>query len=284
DLDDLTKAITVGDRVTRRNKHLVLAPTTSGSGSEADQRSVVYIDSNKYSVGGPALLPDTVILDPDLTVTSTAYQRATSAIDAVAQAIESLWAVRATQESRRFATDALGHLLQAIEPYVSEPDEASATAMAIGSNLAGRAIDISRTTGAHALSYALTKQYGVSHGHAVALTLGAFIEAHSEATPEELHPAVEPQAHRAAMEQVLGLFDTAEAATARHRFSKLLQRIGLSPGLESVGAGDERAIAYLAASVNHERLDNNPITLDQSGLMSILQRSRGASEGVEVNE
>jgi alcohol dehydrogenase class IV len=37
----------------------------------------------------------------------------------------------------------------------------------LGSYWAGRAIDISRTTAAHALSYYMTAKYGIPHGHAV---------------------------------------------------------------------------------------------------------------------
>ena len=40
----------------------------------------------------------------------------------------------------------------------------------IGANYAGQAINITRTTVPHALSYVLTSKYGYPHGHAVALT------------------------------------------------------------------------------------------------------------------
>ena len=41
----------------------------------------------------------------------------------------------------------------------------------IASNLAGKAINISETTAAHAMSYKITSLYGTSHGHAVSLCL-----------------------------------------------------------------------------------------------------------------
>ena len=44
----------------------------------------------------------------------------------------------------------------------------------------GKAINISKTTMPHALSYFLTKTYGLPHGYAVALTLGAFIKFNGE--------------------------------------------------------------------------------------------------------
>jgi alcohol dehydrogenase len=166
--DQVVAAIEGGYKATSRSAKLVLAPTTSGSGAEATHFAVVYVGDEKYSIGGPAMRADAIVLDPVLTLSGSAYQRATSGIDAVAQAIESLWAVGATDRSRRFARHALRLLMPAIEGYVNQPDETSARAMAIGSHLAGRAIDISKTTAAHALSYNLTKRFGVSHGHAVA--------------------------------------------------------------------------------------------------------------------
>ena len=42
--------------------------------------------------------------------------------------------------------------------------------MAIASNLAGKAINISKTIAPHALSYPCTTLYGIPHGHAVSLT------------------------------------------------------------------------------------------------------------------
>ena len=43
--------------------------------------------------------------------------------------------------------------------------------MAVASNLAGQAINISKTTAPHAWSYGFTYNYDIPHGHAVWLTL-----------------------------------------------------------------------------------------------------------------
>ena len=51
-------------------------------------------------------------------------------------------------------------------------------------NLAGKAINISKTTAAHAWSYAITSNYSVPHVHAVWLTLPRIFEMHATASPE----------------------------------------------------------------------------------------------------
>ncbi len=272
--DQVVPAIEAGRPAERRTAHLVLAPTTSGSGAEATHFAVVYVGEEKHSITGPAMRPDAIVLDPALTLSGSRYQRATSGIDAVTQAIESLWSVAATDRSRRFARHALRLLLPAIETFVDGPDDRSARAMAIGSHLAGRAIDISKTTAAHALSYGITKRHGLSHGHAVALTLGAFIEAHATAPPRHLQPAISPEDHARTLAAVLGLFGTSDPTAARRSFEDLLDRLGLETRLGALGIDAGEDLRQLAATVNTERLGNNPVAFDTDGLVRLLTSLR----------
>lgn len=273
DPDQLRSAIRSGHRAQRRDTGLILVPTTSGSGAEATHFSVVYIGDEKFSIGSPVLLADHVVLDPRLTVSGSTYQRATSGIDAVAQAAESLWASGATDRSRGFARHALRLLLPDIEQFVAEPTQHSARAMMLGSHLAGRAIDISRTTAAHALSYGLTKGYGVSHGHAVALTLGPFIEAHAVAGESELQPGVDPMTHARIMQHILAGFSAASGAEAREGFVDLIERLGLASRLSDVGVVTAEQREALVDGVNVERLGNNPVAFDRAGLLAVLDRA-----------
>lgn len=128
-------------------------PTTAGTGAEATRFAVYYDHGRKMSADNVRYLPTDALLIPEFTATQTPYQRASTEFDAYAQAVESLWAVGATDESRAYARRALELM-------------ASGEQM-LGSYWAGRAIDISRTTAAHALSYYMTSHYGIPHGHAV---------------------------------------------------------------------------------------------------------------------
>ena len=47
--------------------------------------------------------------------------------------------------------------------------------MLLASNLAGKAINISKTTAPHAVSYPFSSLFGLDHGHAVSLTLEKFL-------------------------------------------------------------------------------------------------------------
>jgi alcohol dehydrogenase class IV len=256
-------------RIRPRARRLMLAPTTSGSGSEATHFAVAYIGADKFSVAGPELRADKIFLDPLLSMSGSPAQRATSGIDAVCQATESLWAVGATPSSRRNASWALTYLIPSIRRFVHQPDEASARAMAIGSHLAGRAIDVSKTTAAHALSYRMTKRFGVSHGNAVALTLGQFIDIHDTAGADELQSAVEPAQHQRAMRQLRRRFGLADGESGSAAIRSLLDDLELTAGLGELGASDAD-IDELVEAVNIERLGNNPVVLSIDDLRTVV--------------
>ena len=128
-------------------------PTTAGTGAEATRFAVCYDGVTKYSVDFGVIKPDDVALIPEFAATLPSCQKAATNFDAYAQAVESLWAKEATAESRAYAKRALS--------LIQTGDWCRA------SYWAGRAIDISRTTAAHAFSYYLTAHYGVPHGAAV---------------------------------------------------------------------------------------------------------------------
>ena len=134
-------------------KPCLAIPTTAGTGAEATRFAVCYDGETKYSIDFEVIRPTDVALIPEFTATLPAYQKASTNFDAYAQAVESLWAKGATDESKEYANRALA---------LMKSDNWSEA-----SYWAGRAIDISRTTAAHAFSYYLTSHYGIPHGHAV---------------------------------------------------------------------------------------------------------------------
>jgi alcohol dehydrogenase class IV len=269
---DLHTAIRSGESVTTRSIPLMLAPTTSGSGSEATHFAVVYIGADKFSIAGSGLRADATALDPTLALSGSAHQRATSGMDAVCQAIESRWAAGGTRRSRRYAEFALRLLLADLEQFVASPNLQNSRAVQLGSHLAGRAIDISKTTAAHALSYGITKRYGVDHGNAAALTLGYFIVDH--ASPDvQLQDSVDPSDHAAAMSFIVDALGAQDGASARTNFVGLLDRLGLPSTLTAVGYESPDELIDLAATVNAQRLGNNPAVYSADDLRRVLERA-----------
>jgi alcohol dehydrogenase len=160
-----------------REVHLALVPTTAGSGAEATHFSVLYRDTVKFSIAGSGLLPDHIVLDPSVVTSGDRMQLAASGLDALCQCVESIWARGATEQSRKHAVEGLQLVAQSLIAFV-QGDESLAGDLQWGSHLGGHAINTSKTTASHALSYFLTMRFGVPHGIAVASTLGYFIEHH----------------------------------------------------------------------------------------------------------
>lgn len=153
---------------TRKLAPYLAVPTTAGTGAEATRFAVYYDHGRKCSADDLSYLPTDQILIPELCSSASSYQVAVCSFDAYAQAVESLWAKGATEESRSYALKALD-LMEKGERL-------------LGSYWAGRAIDISRTTAAHAFSYYMTATYGIPHGEAVYMMFPAVCRAngHSE--------------------------------------------------------------------------------------------------------
>ena len=233
---------------------LIAIPTTAGTGSEATQFAVIYIEGIKASLDAPELLPEVAIVDSQLTERAPRALKASCAMDAYCQAIESYWAKRATAESRELALEAIRLCRQHLVTAVNTPDAAANEGMARAAHLAGQAINISRTTAAHALSYRITSQYGIPHGHAVALSIAGLFMANLPAIPE-------PQ-------RLLEAMDIAESEVVTH-FHQLMEKIGLEWNIHALGIDAED----IATSVNEERLKNNPMQLSHNDLANIINET-----------
>ena len=252
-----------------RDVRLILVPTTSGSGAQVTHFATVYIGTIKHSVAGAALLPDRIVLDPALAMSGSVHQRAVSGIDALAQAMESLWAVGGDERSRTDAEAAIRLLLPALVPFAHHPDPATAEAMASGSQLAGEAINRSRTTIPHALSYALTQQVGLAHGHAVAHTLPAVLARHLAAEAGSL-VGVGPNEHRRHMSRLLDALGVADRDAGVSRVEEVVQDLGLRDPERSGHAVIAAQVDALARSIDPVRAGNNPVRFAREDLRAIL--------------
>ena len=149
---------------------LIAIPTTSGTGSESTRYAVIYYEGKKQSVTHDSIVPQYAILDYRNLVTLPLYQKKCTMLDAMCQSIESWWSVNATEKSREYSRHALNMLMFNMKDYLANKDDGNAK-MLEASNYAGKAINITQTTAAHAMSYKLTSLYGIPHGRAVFMCL-----------------------------------------------------------------------------------------------------------------
>ena len=224
--------------------HLAI-PGTAGTGSEATQFAVVYVKGSKVSLDHPGLRPDGVILDASLLDSLPAYHQKSCALDALAQGIESYWSRGSNEDSRVHAYLAVIGVLDNLKQYL-EGDFHAADEMLDASYQSGKAIQITRTTAAHAMSYMLTKRLGIAHGHACMLTLPVLWEM---------------MQNREDMQETLqGLASVMRLGDMR-MVPKLLRGILYDLEMDIPPVPDDQLLDELTASVNTERLNNHPVTM-----------------------
>jgi len=234
---------------------LIAIPTTAGTGSEATQFAVIYVEGKKTSLDDPSILPNVTIVDSDFLKGSPGYLKACTAMDALCQAIESVWALGGTEESRSYAFEAIKLIAPAIRRFVNSENPFAASDMACGAFLAGKAINISRTTAAHALSYSITSQYGIPHGHAVALSMADLFEANADLSPENARPGADIELVQANIAETLTLLGLESTTQFRAFWYTLMDDLDLEWKFRVLGIGDKNA---LISTVNLQRLSNNP--------------------------
>jgi alcohol dehydrogenase class IV len=250
---------------------LIAVPTTAGTGSESTHFSVIYIDGKKYSLASPSLLPSLAVIDAQYTDKLPPYITACTAFDALCQAVESYWACGANDESRDFARQAIRLLLDNMAEVVNAPSATGRDALMKAANLAGKAINISKTTAPHALSYTITSLYGLPHGHAVALSLGSFFPFHENAMEQHLNGHYTPDVISQLSHRLYSLFGASNAEAAKRQWYVLMKNCGLSHNTEELGIPGQAGLRKIVAGVNPERLGNHPLKFTTEQLEKILE-------------
>jgi alcohol dehydrogenase len=257
---------------------LIAVPTTAGTGSEATHFAVVYVDGVKFSLAHAGLLPTAAIVDPELSLGLPAYQTASTGFDALCQAVESCWAVSSTATSRGLSIAAIRLIVANLEQAIKEPSSRSVRlSMAIAANLSGKAIDITKTTAPHAISYTLTSRYGVPHGHAVALTLGRFFAAHGAAAADDvLDPRGKPHLD-AVMAELAAALNVATVHECESAWYEFMARCGLETDLSRLGLLGDDDIEAVVDGVNTERLSNHPVKVSRAQIRGFLETGASTS-------
>ena len=267
-----SKKLTKGElAMTDPSIPLVLIPTTAGSGSEATHFAVVYIGHDKYSLASQLLLPDSVILDGSLIASASPYQMACNGLDALAQAIESAWAAGSTEQSREHSFRAVSLCAKYLNEVLA-PDASDDTlqSMMEAANLAGKAINISKTTAAHAWSYSITSHYGVPHGHAVWLTLPRIFEMHATASADDMTDPRGMVHFNEVMTRLMGILGIGSATDSARHLEAYLRDINVESDMSIIGADTEEKRDFLSKQVNMQRMSNNPVGLTREQIRQVF--------------
>ena len=250
---------------------LIAVPTTAGSGSEATHFAVVNIGYDKYSLASQLLLPDIAVLDGNLIDTCSPYQKACNGLDALAQSIESAWAAGSTEQSRGYAFEAVELCVKNLKSFVGgDKNPLTLQGMSNAAYRAGNAINISKTTAAHAWSYGITNHHGIPHGHAVWLTLPKIFKMHATADTDQVSDARGLKHLQEIMHKLMKSLNIEVAEQADTILENFMMCLGVPHNFTMIGAETAEQRAFLAKQANMERMSNNPVSFTDRDISEIF--------------
>ena len=246
---------------------LIAIPTTSGTGSESTSFSVIYIDGIKFSIENKYMLPNYAFIFPHLGIKMKKILRASCAFDGFYQAIESYWSINATKSSKNISSRSI-RIFKSNLTKAMNGNEKSRIELFRAANLSGQAINITKTTAPHAISYVLSSIYGLQHGHAVAITLGKFFEYNMPNSNKLINGKKDKKYIKRTMKNLYDLMGYNNSKKCESYWYKTMQKVGL--GFKHLGINKKSNINNLIKGVDANRLKNNPIKLDSDDLRMIL--------------
>lgn len=243
----------------------IAIPTTAGTGSESTHNAVMYYEGSKQTVTNDGILPDYAILEPSVLKTLPLYQKKCTMMDALCQGIESWWSVNSTEESYDYSRKCIELIMANWRKYIFDNDDEAAANIMLGANYGGRAINITATTAAHAMSYKITSLYGLPHGHAVAVCLPEIWQY----MIENLDSCID----RRGQDYLTCIFDNISKSmgcTSPKEAISLFREIKKEMDLTNPLTGNkEDELRELSTSVNPIRLKNTPVPLPRDIIVQL---------------
>ena len=251
---------------------LFAIPTTAGTGAEATFVSVITAkDGSKKAIYTPKILPDVAILDATLTLKLPRHITAATALDAMIHCIEAYTSrTKKNPISDALAVKGLQMLWSNFYTVLHHGDDIDARAdMLLGSTLAGIAFVNASVAAVHGLSYPLSINFHVPHGHANALVMcSVFTFNLPVAAPlyAELARAVIPI-------DTSGMTDIEAAHQFINQLKDFLKTSGLKYRLNEldITAKDIPALADMVINTYARLIETNPMDMSLEEVKMIYQ-------------
>ena len=250
----------------KKNTKLAVIPTTAGSGAEVTSNAVIYVDGIKHSFESELLIPDNFFLIPEFLISAPNKIKASAGFDAIAQALESLISKKSNDQSVSYASKSLGVSINSYISFLNNPNIKNATEMSIASNLAGKAINISKTTAPHAASYPFTSLFNISHGHAV----GLFFERFFKFNYDNLEKSETSFDLKQRFELIFNLFDVKNINDFNSKIILMKKKAKLEDNLEILNINVKKSSEKIIKGINLLRLGNNPVKINEKDILKII--------------
>jgi maleylacetate reductase len=221
--------------VLERPRPIVAVPTTY-AGSEMTSIWGITDGEVKRTGREPRVAPRLVVYDPVLTLSLPPHVSAASGMNAIAHAVEAMYAPDVNPLAIAAADDALRSLAAALPIVFARPGDMDARTLAQrGAHVAGVALELAAMGLHHKICHVLGGTFGLPHAETHAAVLPRVVAFNAPAAPE-------------AMARIAAAIGADEAASG---LAALDQALGLTMSLAKLGLRREdvdRAAALVAAA------------------------------------
>lgn len=166
----------MGKRIRVRTPRMVAIPTTSGTGSEATQFTIITNTEKdiKMLLAGSGVIPDLAIDDPTFTLTAPKSVTAATGLDALCHAAEAYTSRKAQPLTDEFALSAVKKIFDFLPLCYNEGNNVYAREqMSLAAFEAGVAFNNASVTIIHGMSRPIGALFHVPHGLSNAMLLKA---------------------------------------------------------------------------------------------------------------
>jgi len=265
---DYLEGVGSGLQITEAPLPMMAIPTTAGTGSEATKNAVIssYEPKFKKSLRSDLMIPDVVLVDPELAVSVPANTTAYSGMDAITQCIESYISQKSQPIPRALALQGTRLAVPSIEEAVNDPFSRQARSrMAHAALLSGMALANSGLGMAHGVAAALGVHSKVPHGLACAVMLPVALRVNQVVAQRRLAELARECGH-----------DTEDSTDAQQvdefiqRIERLCQSVNIPKKLSDLGVTQDQ-LSEIVQSSRGNSMSGNPQELSDRELHQILE-------------
>lgn len=256
-------------KVPKRGIPIVAIPTTSGTGSEVTNISILRdVQANtKGGIVSPFIIPDVAIVDPLLTLSLPPRLTASTGMDALCHAVEGYTSLKATPVTDIFHREAIRRVAQSLRTAVNRGDDVNARYnMSLAAALAGTGLVTSSATAGHAMSYAIEANFTVPHGDVCAALLPSLARFNAVAEMEKFKEIAVLMG-----EKIDGLSLRDSALKAADAIQALARDVKM-PTLGQIGVTEKDLDRLAEEAISVKRLmDNNPRVVAREDVRSMFK-------------
>ena len=259
------------DMVEKPGPPLICIPTTSGSAAEVSQFAIITHcgQRRKIAIVSKTVVPDTALVDPELTVTMNRRLTAATGMDTLTHAIEAYVSNASSPVTDLLALEAVRLVSGSLRRACDHPDDLAARSdMAQACLLAGLAFSNAILGAVHAMAHSLGGFLDLPHGECNAILLPAVVDRNYTAAPQRFDRIAE----------ALGLDLAGRDADARREalvatLARMKIEVGITDTLRALGVRPEDLDTLAENALADPCMVTNPCALRKDDVEKLYEQS-----------